>query len=46
MGLHEFISAIAAGAPLHIYGDGTQRRDCTFVGDIVDGTVSTIENGI
>ena len=46
MGLHKFISAIAAGTPLHIYGDGTQRRDCTFVDDIVDGTISAIENGI
>ena len=45
MGLHKFISAIASGAPLQIYGDGTQRRDCTFVNDIVDGTISAIENG-
>ena len=45
MGLHKFISAIESGEPLHIYGDGTQRRDCTFVNDIVDGTISAIESG-
>jgi UDP-glucuronate 4-epimerase len=46
MGLRKFISAIAAGTPLNIYGDGTQRRDCAFVDGIVDGTISAIENGI
>jgi nucleoside-diphosphate-sugar epimerase len=46
MGLHKFITAIANGTPLNIYGDGTQRRDCTFVDDIVNGTLSAITNGI
>jgi len=34
-----FISAIAAGEPITIYGDGEQRRDFTYVENVIDGTV-------
>jgi len=32
-----FLNAIEAGRPLPIFGDGTQTRDFTFVGDAVSG---------
>ena len=32
-----------AGKPLTVTGDGTQRRDFTYVGDIVDGLVKASE---
>ncbi|HLX19037.1 MAG TPA: SDR family oxidoreductase [Gaiellaceae bacterium] len=34
-----FITAIAAGEPVTIYGDGEQSRDFTFVDNVVDATV-------
>ena len=34
-----FWSSIEIGEPLTITGDGEQRRDFTYVGDIVDGLV-------
>ena len=32
-----FISAIAAGEPITIHGDGEQSRDFTYVDNVVDG---------
>ena len=34
-----FITAIASGNPVRIEGDGEQRRDFTYVSNVVDGTV-------
>jgi nucleoside-diphosphate-sugar epimerase len=34
-----FITAIAAGKPVRIEGDGEQRRDFTYVSNVVDGTI-------
>jgi UDP-glucose 4-epimerase len=34
-----FISAIAAGKPVRIEGDGEQSRDFTYVANVVDGTM-------
>jgi predicted glycosyltransferase/nucleoside-diphosphate-sugar epimerase len=35
MAFNLFIKAIAEGTPLPVYGDGSQRRDFTFVQDVV-----------
>ncbi|HEY3227445.1 MAG TPA: NAD-dependent epimerase/dehydratase family protein [Planctomycetota bacterium] len=32
-----FLTALEAGRPLPIFGDGTQTRDFTYVGDVVTG---------
>ena len=32
-----------AGDPLPFFGDGTSRRDYTYVGDIVDGVVRSLD---
>jgi len=34
-----FITRIAAGEPIDVYGDGEQSRDFTFVGNVVDATI-------
>jgi len=34
-----FITAIAAGEPITIQGDGEQRRDFTYVENVLDGTL-------
>jgi len=43
MAIHKFTRAIAAGKPITMFGDGTSRRDYTFIEDIVAGIVSAIE---
>ncbi len=37
MAIHKFTKMIANGEKVPMYGDGTSRRDFTFVADIVDG---------
>src|SRR5260370_11331191 len=34
-----FVTAIAAGRPVQIHGDGSQSRDFTYVGNVVDATM-------
>jgi UDP-glucuronate 4-epimerase len=39
MAIHKFARAILDGTPIALYGEGSSRRDYTFVGDVVDGIV-------
>src|SRR5690348_13845737 len=43
MAIAKFTKAIARGAPITLYGDGSSRRDYTYIEDIVTGTVAAIE---
>ena len=43
MAIAKFITAIAAERPITLFGDGSSRRDYTFIDDIVAGTVAAIE---
>jgi UDP-glucuronate 4-epimerase len=43
MGIDRFIEAGLAGRPIHVYGDGRQLRDFTYVGDVVRGTIAALE---
>lgn len=38
MAFHKFLKACRDGQPIHVYGDGRQTRDFTFVRDIVAAT--------
>ena len=40
-----FITRIAAGEEIDVYGDGEQSRDFTFVGNVVDATIRAGEAG-
>jgi UDP-glucuronate 4-epimerase len=40
MAIHKFTDLIARGQRVPMYGDGSTRRDYTFVDDIVDGIVA------
>lgn len=39
MAIHRMIEATLMGSAFPVYGDGTQIRDFTFVGDVVDANV-------
>ncbi|MEZ5977130.1 MAG: GDP-mannose 4,6-dehydratase [Planctomycetota bacterium] len=39
MAIHKFVRAVHEGRPIPFFGDGTTRRDYTYVDDIVDGVV-------
>lgn len=43
MAINKFVHAIARGAPITLFGDGSSRRDYTFIDDIVSGVVASIE---
>ena len=43
MAIHKFTRAIARGETITLFGDGSSRRDYTFVDDVVSGTVAAIE---
>ncbi|MGO4343122.1 NAD-dependent epimerase/dehydratase family protein [Phycicoccus sp. Soil748] len=42
MAAHRFIEALLDGVPLTVFGDGSQARDFTYVGDIVAATVRAL----
>jgi len=37
MGIFQFLRKVALGEPITLFGDGSSRRDYTYVGDIVEG---------
>jgi nucleoside-diphosphate-sugar epimerase len=43
MSVFRFIKWIDTGHPVQLFGDGSQQRDFTFVDDIVDGIVSSLQ---
>ena len=43
MAISKFVTAISRGQPITLFGDGSSRRDYTFIEDIVSGTVAAIE---
>ncbi|MGE5233753.1 MAG: GDP-mannose 4,6-dehydratase [Acidobacteriota bacterium] len=42
MAIHKFTDLIARGRPVTLYGDGSTRRDYTYVDDIVDGVLAAL----
>jgi UDP-glucuronate 4-epimerase len=43
LAIHKFFKLIAQNKPLPIYGDGSTSRDYTYIDDIVDGILKSIE---
>jgi UDP-glucuronate 4-epimerase len=43
MAVHKFARLIQNGAPVPFFGDGSSARDYTFIDDIIDGVVATID---
>jgi UDP-glucuronate 4-epimerase len=43
MAIHKFVDGIARGKTITMFGDGSSRRDYTFVADIVSGVVAACE---
>ncbi len=43
MAIHKFVKACLDGQPIPFYGGGSTRRDYTYVDDIVDGVVRSLD---
>ncbi|HWW75219.1 MAG TPA: GDP-mannose 4,6-dehydratase [Pyrinomonadaceae bacterium] len=43
LAIHKFARLISAGKPIPVFGDGTTRRDYTFVDDIVSGVRAAMD---
>ena len=45
LAIHQFTGRIHAGRPIDQFGDGTTRRDYTYIDDIINGTVAALDYG-
>ncbi len=45
MAFHRFCKAVVEGQPIHVFGDGDQTRDFTYVSDIVEANISSAAIG-
>lgn len=43
MAIHKFTRIIHKGKPVPVYGDGSSRRDYTFIDDILQGLIAAME---
>jgi UDP-glucuronate 4-epimerase len=43
MAIHQFSRKIVSGEPLPFFGDGTTRRDYTYIDDIIDGVIAALQ---
>jgi UDP-glucuronate 4-epimerase len=43
LAIHKFTRLIGTGKPLQLFGDGSTSRDYTWIDDIVDGIVASID---
>jgi UDP-glucuronate 4-epimerase len=43
MAIHKFVRAVHESRPIPVFGDGSTRRDYTYVADIVDGVVRALD---
>ena len=46
LAIHKFGRLIAADQPIPLFGDGSSSRDYTFIDDIVDGVVASIDEAV
>ena len=45
LAIHQFTRKIYAGQPIDQFGDGSTRRDYTYIDDIIQGTVAALDYG-
>ena len=45
MAIARFIRSVEEGAPIPFYGDGSSRRDYTYIDDIADGVEAALDSG-
>jgi UDP-glucuronate 4-epimerase len=43
MAIAKFVDAISRDRPITLFGDGSSRRDYTYIDDVVTGTIAAIE---
>jgi UDP-glucuronate 4-epimerase len=43
LAIHQFTRKILAGEPIDQFGDGTTRRDYTYIDDIIQGTLAALK---
>jgi len=43
LAIRKFTTAIAAGQPIEMYGDGSTRRDYTYIDDILQGIIAALD---
>src|SRR6184192_4822061 len=43
LAIHQFTRRIYAGQPVDQFGDGTTRRDYTYIEDVIQGTMAALE---
>jgi UDP-glucuronate 4-epimerase len=43
LAIHQFTRRIYAGQPIEQFGDGTTRRDYTYVDDVIQGTMAAVQ---
>ena len=43
LAIHQFTRRIYAGQPIEQFGDGTTRRDYTYINDVIEGTMAAFE---
>ncbi len=44
LAIHKFARLISDGEPIQVFGDGTTRRDYTYIDDIIQGVRSAIDH--
>lgn len=43
MAIHRFVRLIEEGQPVQVFGDGSARRDFTYIDDIIQGVLAALE---
>src|SRR5439155_22520116 len=43
LAIHQFIRRIYAGEPIVQFGDGSTRRDYTYIDDVIQGTMAELQ---
>ncbi len=43
LAIHKFASLISSGQPIPVFGDGTTRRDYTYIDDIIAGVLAAVD---